>query len=514
MMLQRVHAEVSLGPRVILEDLVAIARYKAKVSFSEAYEKRVIRCREHVERFSRDGQAIYGLTTGLGDNWKKFIPEADRIIIQRNNILAHTCSVGEPLNDECVRAMMAVMLMHFGVGHTGIRLETLILLREMLNADVVPHVPRHGSVGYLCLEGHIGMVLLGEGRAYYKGELLDGGEALARAGLSPTVLGSKEGLTLLSGTTSVTALTALALYDARMLAKTADVIASISLEQLKGTLMAMDKRIMEARPHTDQGKTAHNLRTLLQDSQVVEKHKEHRVQDALSLRCIPQLHGAVKKSIKEGLETLEIELNSAVDNPLIFEEEDGTPVALMGCNADGSYLGMAADFLAIALTDLAKMSERRLDRLVNHHVSELPPFLNQSADFNNGLMMIQYTAAGLLGELRLLANPATVDNVTTCANQEDYVSMGYNAALKAYNSIPFARYILASELICGLQAVDCGDGTPTGSATQAIYQEIRKDVPKMTEDVPITPLTELVAEHIWSGRVLDLAESAVGTLLF
>ena len=247
---------VTLGGTATINDLVSVARFGAKVAFSKEYEERVNHCRAHVDRFSHEGKAIYGLTTGLGDNWKKFIPEKDRETIQRNNIYAHTCAVGEPIAEECARAMMFVMLCHFGSGHTGIRLETLALIRDMLNAGISPIVPGHGSVGYLTLEGHIGMVMIGEGKATYQGETLDGAEALKRAGLKSVVLSSKEGLILLSGTTSVTAFASLAIYDAQTLSLTADIAGSFTLEVLKGTLMAMDERLMAVRPHPDQINTA------------------------------------------------------------------------------------------------------------------------------------------------------------------------------------------------------------------------------------------------------------------
>ena len=313
--------------------------------------------------------------------------------------------------------MMFVMLCHFGSGHTGIRLETLALIRDMLNAGISPVVPSHGSVGYLTLESHIGMVMIGEGKATYQGETLDGAEALKRAGLKPVVLSSKEGLILLSGTTSVTAFASLAIYDAQTLSLTVDIAGSFTLEVLKGTLMAMDERLMAVRPHPDQINTAANIRAILKDSPMLERYRGHRVQDALSIRCMPQLHGPVKKAVKDAQATLAIELNSSVDNPLIFDEEDGGAVALMGCNADGTYAGMVSDNLCIAITDLCKMSNSRIDRLLNSLVSELPAFLNKNADFNNGLMMIQYASAGLQGELRILAHPAVVDNLTTCATR-------------------------------------------------------------------------------------------------
>ena len=311
---------VTLGGTATINDLVSVARFGAKVAFSKEYEERVNHCRAHVDRFSHEGKAIYGLTTGLGDNWKKFIPEKDRETIQRNNIYAHTCAVGEPIAEECTRAMMFVMLCHFGSGHTGIRFETLALIRDMLNAGISPIVPGHGSVGYLTLEGHIGMVMIGEGRATYQGETLDGAEVLKRAGLKPVVLSSKEGLILLSGTTSVTAFASLAIYDAQTLSLTADIAGSFTLEVLKGTLMAMDERLMAVRPHPDQINTAANIRAILKDSPMLERYRGHRVQDALSIRCMPQLHGPVKKAVKDAQTTLAIELNSSVDNPLIFDE--------------------------------------------------------------------------------------------------------------------------------------------------------------------------------------------------
>lgn len=505
---------VVLGGHTTLEDVVNVARHHAKVEFSPEFEARVNRCRSHVDRFSKEGAAIYGLTTGLGDNWRKFIPEEDRITIQRNNILAHTCAVGEPINEECTRAIMFIMLVHFGSGHTGIRLETLKLIRNLLNCGITPRVPGHGSVGYISLEAHIGMVLIGEGKAWYQGELLSGKEALDRAGLKPTVLSSKEGLTMVSGTTSVAAFSALALYDAVTLALTGDITGAFSLEVLKGTLMAMDERIMEARPHEDQRNTASNVRQILKNSPIIEKYKGYRVQDALSIRCIPQLHGAVKKSIKFGLETLDVELQSSVDNPLIFEDENGNAQALMGCNADGSYMGIATDLLTIALTDLCKMSSSRIDRMLNRLVSELPAFLNKNAEYNNGLMMIQYTAAGLMGELRILSHPAVVDNLTTCANQEDYINMGYNAAKKAYDAVNLAKYIIAIEMICDGQALDCHDDIQSAPATKAAYDLLRTKVPTMDNDAPLEPFIEAVAQQILDREYIKAVETVSGALSF
>ncbi len=505
--------KVILGGKTTLDDVVAVARHHAEVEFSQEYKDRVLACRKLVDQISEAGEAVYGVTTGLGDNWRNFIPVEDRIIIQRNNIYAHTCSVGEPINEELARAMMFVMLLHFGSGYTGIRLETLELIKELLNHKITPYVPIHGSVGYLTLEGHIGMVVIGEGKAWYKGELIDGGEALKRAGLKPEILSSKEGLIMVSGTTSVTAFSAMALYDAITLALTADISGAFTLEVLKGTLMAMDSRVMEVRPHPNQISTATNIRNILENSPIIEKYKGYRVQDALSLRCMPQLHGAVKKAVSDALETLKIELNSSVDNPLVFNV-DGKPLALMACNADGSYMGMQSDFVTIAITDLCKMVTARVDRMLNRLVSELPAFLNKNAEYNNGLMMIQYSCCGFLGELRVLSHPAIVDSMTTCANQEDYINMGYNAAKKAYESMQLAKYIVATEIICAGQALDCHDDISAAPATQAAYDLLRTVVPTLENDAPLNAMLESVAAQVINREYIDTVEKVIGKLQF
>lgn len=506
--------KIILGNKISIEDVVNVSRYNYFVEFSEEYILRVNRCRKYVDKLSMEGKAIYGITTGLGDNCNKFINESEREIIQKNTILSHTCSVGEPLKNECVRAMMCVMLVHFGTGHTGIKIETLELIKSLLNNDVIPYVPRHGSVGYLCLEANIGEVLIGEGRVYYENKLMSTKEVFEKLNLKPIKLSSKEGLTIISGTTSVTALTSLALYDAVNLAKISDISGSLTMEVLKGTLMAMDDRIMQVRPHEDQINTAYNIRKILSDSEIIDRYKGSKVQDALSIRCMPQLHGSVKKIIKDCLKTLDIELSSSVDNPLIFIEDDDDGIALMGCNADGSYVGMAADALAIAITNLSKMSERRIDRLVNRHVSGMPAFLNKNPGLNNGLMIVQYAAAGILGEMRIACHPATIDNIPTCANQEDYVSMGYNAALKAYECVELSKYIFAIELLCGVQALDFYDDLNCSSATKIVYDTIRQSVPFIENDVNLNPYMENIAEKIKNEKIIESVESIIGKLHF
>ncbi|SHI49038.1 histidine ammonia-lyase [Dethiosulfatibacter aminovorans DSM 17477] len=504
--------EVTLGSNITLNEIVAVARYGAKVHFSKEYVDRVNRYRGFVEAFAENNERVYGITTGLGDNVKITIDREKRKDINRNHLRAHATSVGEPATRESVRAMMIVMLSHMGNGHAAVSLNTLTQLKDMLNNGITPFVPKNGSVGYLTLESHIALVMLGEGRAYVDSVLVDGDEALKLKGMKSIEADIKEGLSLVSGTTSVTAFGALALYDAIQLAKTADISAAMSLEVLKGTMMAFDERIMKARPHVDQYNTASNVRSILEGSEIVKKYEGYRVQDALSLRCIPQLHGAAKKLINDAKTTMDIELNSSVDNPLIFEEE-GRGISLMGCNADGSYVGMSMDSINIAAANLGKMAERRTHRMVNSHVSELPPFLIEDPGFNNGFMMAQYTSAGLVGQMRLKSHPATIDNNITCANQEDYLSMGYNASLQAYENMAHLKYILAIEIFHSVQAGDFYEES-SSKGIERIRSLVRKEVPFITEDCNMNPYIEYISSLIEDGTIVRTLEDETGEMLF
>ncbi|WP_411679824.1 HAL/PAL/TAL family ammonia-lyase [Clostridium thailandense] len=506
--------KITLGDmKTTLEEFVAVSRYGAKVSFSSSYSEKVSRSRELVEKFLDENRVIYGLTTGFGDNCNKIISSEDAVALQKNIIRSHACSVGEPLEKEIVRGILLMMLLNLGQGYSGVQLRTLEMIAELLNNDITPFSPGQGSVGYLAVEAHISMVLIGEGKAWYKGELLESRDALAAAGMVPVELGCKEGLALVSGTTSVTAIAALALYDAIKAAKTADIVGAMSLEALRGTVKAFDPRLQSVRPHEEQAITAKNILRILDKSEIALKYKDYRLQDALSLRCIPQLHGAAKKTLKDAAKTIFIEMNSCCDNPIIYPiDNDG--IALMGCNADGSYVGIEADSSCIAMTTIAKMSERRIDRLVNHHVSELPAFLIEKSGLNNGLMIPQYTAAGLLGEMRILSTASTIDNIPTCCNQEDYVSMSYNASLKAYKCSKLLENILAIELLNAAQALEFLKPLKPSPATEAVYSLIRKEVPKLEEDKYIYPFIKYIQEQIHEGNVLKVVEKVIGALEF
>lgn len=503
--------KVVLGGDATLVDLVAVARHNAIITFNEEYKERVKKSRALVEQFVAENRRIYGITTGLGENVKHGISENAALNYQENMILTHCTSVGEPLDCEAVRAVMFVMLLNMGSGYSGARLELLEHIANMLMKEVTPWAPAHGSVGYLGIEAHIAMVLMGKGKAYYKGELMSGAEAVAKAGIAPMFPSYKEGLCLISGGTSVTALAALAAYDARNLAASADVIASCTLEALGGNLAAFDERIMSVKRQPDQWACAEHVRSILGDSELIQKYGGQNLQDALSLRAIPQAHGAVRKSILDAAATIENELNSCDDNPMIHPSGE----AISGCNCDAGFVGIASDSICIAMGYLAKISERRTDRMANEHVSGLPPFLVASAGENSGYMIVQYSSAGLVGEIRMLSHPASVDAIPTCALQEDYVSMGYNAALKSRKVVKLAEYVLGNELLTAAQAADLRvhQDTSLSDVTGKVKLAVREGARFMEDDHYISPDMEWSYQIVHSGRIREIAEAKIGAMI-
>ena len=495
--------------RAVLDQLVAVARHHEQVVFDEACRKRVDACRHLIDKFVAEKIPIYGVTTGLGENVKRIIPESEAMRYQEKMLLVHCTSVGEPMDEEGVRAIMFAMLANMGTGYTGVRFALLERLAQLLNTHVTPWAPSHGSVGYLSVEAHIALVLLGKGKAFYEGKLLDGSEALRLAGLSPIQLSYKEGLCLISGVTSPTALAALAEYDALNALAAADVIAALTLEALCGNTKAFDERVMSVKRQPHQWKTARHLRELLSDSEIISKLGGQNLQDALSLRCIPQAHGAARKTVADALTAIENELNSCGDNPIIHPSGE----AISACNPDAGFVGIASDSLCIAACYLAKISERRTDRMVNEHVSGLPAFLTNNPGENSGYMILQYTSAGLLNEMRVLAHPATVDSVPTCAMQEDYVSMGYNAALKARKVVSLLEYVLGNELLAAAQALELrSSGLAPSSVSSALLAAVRERAPFMTEDHYISPDMEWARDLVHSGRVRAIAEAKIGPM--
>jgi histidine ammonia-lyase len=406
-----------------------------------------------------------------------------------------------------------MILISLGKGFSGVRLELLEMIAALLNNEIVPFAPGEGSVGYLAVEGHLALVLLGEGQARVNGgELVDGATALKQVGLRPIDLQCKEGLAMLNGTTSVTAISILALYNALQCVELADLAAAMSLEALKGTIRAYDARYHMVKAHAGQAESAARIRAILQDSKLIEENIDYRLQDPYSLRAVPQVHGASRTFVDYVRQSIGDEINSCGDNPVIYPLSDDDGIAISGANFDGSYVGLSADTLCNAMTNLAKISERRTDRMVNSHFSELPAFLVRNPGLNNGYMIVQYTAAGLLGEMKVLSFPSTVDSVSTCGNQEDPVSFAYNAAVKAYKVSQKLESVLAIELLVGCQALDFYDVSKASSVTKAVYDLVRSRVPVAEKDRAFYPDIVSVTEQVRSGEILAVVARQLGKM--
>ena len=504
--------QVTLGTPISLTQFMAVCRYHAQVEFSPEYRRRVRQSRNLVEQWVAEGASIYGTTTGFGVLCDRVISREEAAQLQVNLVRSDAASVGKPLNEEQCRAVMLMMLQNTGLGFSGIQPEVQELLRQFLNRGLTPWAPREGSVGYLTVEASIALVLFAEGKAYWNGQLMEGRAALAAAGLTPISLSYKDGLALLDGTTSATALGAIALFDMLQAARSADVIAALSVETLKGLVRHFDPRVCDVRPHPTQRDVAENLRRILAGSEVIKEAEGSHIQDALSLRCVPQLHGAARKLLSDALETFEIELNSCTDNPILWTDGERGE-AISACNSDSAFVGMSIDSCCIAATGIARMSERRNNRMVDGNLSGYSWFLVRDAGLNCGLMVPQYTQAGLINEMKILSHPATVDGVPTCGNQEDYVAMGYNAGKKAIKVAEKLEYVLAIELLSCFQGQEFMDTQARRSpVSQRLYAEIGRHVPVFEHDVYLYPYIEYLRDLIHSGDLLAITEREIGGL--
>jgi histidine ammonia-lyase len=427
---------------------------------------------------------------------------------QLNMLRSHASGMGRPLDELSVRAVMATMIKALVQGHSGVSPQLILTMAEMLNRGVVPWCPAKGSVGYLIATSHIGLVIFGEGRAFYKGELISGREAMERAAIDVPVPGPREGHALISGTYEITGIGALALHHATELVEIADVAGAMSLEALKGNSRGYDARLQSMRPHPGQIFTATRLRTLLADSAILKANRDHRLQDALSLRCIPQVHGAVRDALNYCHGVLTIEINSVTDNP-VFVVEEGELVPLPGGNGHGAPTALALDALAIAVAHVSTMSQARSDRLTNGHISELPAFLVGESGANSGFMIPPYAAAAMAGDNRSLAAPSSVHTVTTCASQEDHISMGVSAATKARTATDNLADILSIELICAAQGLDFHSPLRPGRGTAAAYDAIRRAVPSRDEDRAMYPELHTVRELIDNFTIAGAVANAI-----
>jgi len=469
----------------------------------------VERARAVVDELVASNQLSYAITTGVGKLSDVRIAGDQIRELQVNLVRSHAVGVGDPLSVAETRAMMLLRANSLSKGYSGVRAIVIEKICELLNRGVTPFVPSQGSVGAsgdLAPLAHLALVLIGEGECLdEKNARVSTSDALRKAEIKPLVLEAKEAVSLINGTQAMLAVGTLALLAAETLVDSADVISSLTLDALRGTDVAFDERIHRVRPHAGQIKTAANLRRMLEGSQIRESHREcGRVQDAYSMRCIPQVHGAVRDTLAHCREIFETEANSAVDNPLVFVSGDTEPAVLSGGNFHGEPIAFALDFLAIALSALAGISERRIERLVNPSLNEgLPPFLAPSAGLNSGFMMPQVTAAALVSENKVLAHPASVDSITTSGNKEDYVSMGMTAALKLRRVIDNTRYVLAIEAMAAAQALDFVVPLTTGKRGQKACAAIRSVSPKLEHDRVMYQDFERIADVIASGKIAD-----------
>ncbi len=496
-----------------IEDLEAIARAGAKVEVAPDARGKVERSRSLVDTWVREGKAVYGVTTGFGALCDKAIPADQTRALQENILLSHAAGVGDPLPNEVVRATMAVRVNDLARGLAGLRLVTLEALVGLLNSGVCPVVPEKGSVGAsgdLAPMAHLALVLIGQGEAFYRGSRMSGADALATAGLAPIRLEAGEGLALINGTQVMTGIAGLAVCDAARLAKTADIACSISLEVLMGTNVEFDPRIHAARPHPGQSAAADNMYRITQESAIMSSHKDcGRIQDAYTLRCSPQVHGASRDAISHVRRVVETEMNSSTTNPLIFAD---TGDFLLGGNFHGQPVALAADYLCMAGAELADVSERRIERLVNPQLSGLPAFLVTESGLNSGFMIAQYTAAALVSENKVLSHPASVDSIPTSANKEDHVSMGTIAARKCRSILGNVEAVLAIELLCGCQAVDLLTRGRPGRGTEAAYKACRERVSRLDKDRQLSKDIEAMVDLVRSGEIIRRVEQAVGPL--
>jgi histidine ammonia-lyase len=498
------------GNDLTFEQLNAVALAGEKVELAPLAVERMNASRKVVERVVASGETAYGINTGFGKLASVRISTEQVRLLQVNLVRSHACGVGAPLSEPEVRAMMLLRANALAKGLSGIRPQVVNTLCQMLNAKVHPLIPSQGSVGAsgdLAPLAHLALVLIGEGRILSNGNISNGPDAMRAAKITPVALEAKEGLSLLNGTQGMLALLSLALHQADALTETADVAAALSLDALRGSPGAFDARIMHARAYAGAATTARNLARLNEGSQIRESHrppeKDSRVQDAYSLRCTPQVHGAVRDSLRQAREIAAVELNSATDNPLVFVNASGGDI-ISGGNFHGQPLAMAADQVAIAIATLGGISERRIEQMTNPLTSMLPAFLTPEPGLNSGFMIAQVTAAALTSENKALATPHSVDSISTSGNQEDYVSMGMSGARRLERMLHNLRYTLAIELLCACQGIDLLAPLQTGYVAKKAHQLVRTQSAHVTEDRPLSPDIEAVTDLVAKGTFADL----------
>jgi histidine ammonia-lyase len=491
------------GQPLSLEQIAEVARGADRVTLAAEARVRVEASRALVERIVEEGRVVYGVNTGFGKLSDYSIPRAELRELQLNLVRSHACGVGSPLSAGETRAMMLLRANVLALGYSGARAVVVETLIEMLERGVVPVVPEKGSVGAsgdLAPLAHLALAVIGEGESFYEGVRMSSAEALRRANVEPLALEAKEGLALLNGTQALTAVGALALRRAEQLARAADIAGAMSLEALRGTPAAFDARIHNARPHPGQLESAAHLRELLRESEIRESHliNDPRVQDAYSLRCMPQVHGAARDCFRHARAAVETEAGSATDNPLVFAD---TEEIISGGNFHGAPLALAFDYCGIALTHLMNICERRIERLINPDMNEgLPAFLTAHPGTSSGFMIAQVAAVALLNEMKVLAHPATTDNLPTSGGKEDHVSMGMTSATKLRAMVQNAEYVLAIELLAAAEGLEYRAPLKPGLGVRRAHALVRQHAARLTRDRPLSPDIERLAAAVREGE--------------
>ncbi len=500
------------GESLTLEKAISALNHAMRLSIASESKKRIQRARSVIESALQDKRAVYGITTGFGVLSNVPISRADGKRLQKNILMSHAAGVGKPLPDDIVRLTLLLILNSKAKGYSGIRLSTVQSLLKLYQGRVIPQVPEKGSVGAsgdLAPLAHLSLVLIGKGRAKFNGKWMSGSLALKKAGLQAIELAEGEGLGLINGTQVMNAIACWTLYEAQRLAKWIDISACMSLEVLLGTNTQFDEKIHALRPHPGQIRSAANMRKITAGSEIISSHKDcERIQDAYSLRCSPQVHGASRDVFDQVKSVVEREMNSATENPLIFPDGD----IMSGGNFHGQPLALAMDSLGIALAELGNISERRIERMVNPQLSGLPSFLIENGGLNSGFMITQYTAAALVSENKVLAHPASVDSIPTSGNKEDHVSMGTIAARKAKEILENLKHVVAIELLCATQALDLFTNLKPGRGTLAAYRGIRRHIKHLKEDREMAPDIATMVKVMNDDSLLKNVERAAGKL--
>jgi histidine ammonia-lyase len=494
------------GQDLTLDQMKQVLFRKEKVAASDKSLKAVQKSREAVERIVSERRVVYGINTGFGKFSDVLINPEDVGELQLNLIRSHACGVGEPFPEVVSKAMVLLRANALLKGYSGVRPIVIEKLLELVNKDIIPVIPQQGSLGAsgdLAPLSHLALVLIGEGEVFYQGSQMDSLRALQIEGIEPIRLQAKEGLALINGTQAMTAMGVVGYLEAEQLAYESELIASMTLEGLNGIIDAFAEEVHIARGYKQQIDTAARIRRYLSDSLLTSLQGEVRVQDAYSLRCIPQVHGASWQVLDYVKEKLEIEMNAATDNPLIFD--DGEKV-ISGGNFHGQPIAFAMDFMKVAIAELANISERRIERLVNPQLNDLPAFLSPEPGLQSGAMIMQYAAAALVSENKTLAHPASVDSIPSSANQEDHVSMGTIASRHAYQIIQNARRVIAIELICAMQAVEIRGVEKMATQTKRLYEKGREVVPSITKDRVFSIDIEKAAAVLQSSDFLKLIQ--------